>query len=264
MKKKNYKISILITNYNKSKFLQKSLNSVLSQNYNNYEIILYDDCSTDNSLKIINKHKKIRLIKGLKRNKEKTGAQNQIIGILNTFEKAKGEIICLMDSDDFFAKNKLKEINNVFQKNKKFNCVFNFPKTKKNLFIFKKKPHQYSIWPSIFPTSCISMRKSFFLRFTRYLRKYDFPYLEIDTRLVIFSKFFFNEYNLINKKLTFYSYDEMGITSKIQKFSKKWWIRRGQAYIYLKYIIFKKKKIFRVSLDYYITILLTFFFKIYS
>ena len=37
-------ISILITNYNKEKFLKKCLDSVYSQNYKNYEIILYDDC----------------------------------------------------------------------------------------------------------------------------------------------------------------------------------------------------------------------------
>jgi hypothetical protein len=239
MKKKNYKISILVTNYNKSKFLKKSL-------------------------KIISQYKKIKLIKALKKHKKRTGAQNQIIGILKAFEKATGEIICLMDSDDLFSRNKLNVINSIFLKNEKFNCVFNFPETKKNLFVFKKKTSQHSIWPSIFPTSCISMRKSFFLKFIKYLKKYDFSYLEIDTRLAIFSKFFFNEYNLIDKKLTFYSYDDMGITSKVKKFSKIWWIRRGQAYIYLKYIMHKKKEIFRTSLDYYITNLLTFFFKIYS
>ena len=40
---KNNFISILITNYNKEKFLNKSLKSVLNQTYSNYEIILFDD-----------------------------------------------------------------------------------------------------------------------------------------------------------------------------------------------------------------------------
>ena len=61
MKDKNY-ISILITNYNKASFLNKSLQSVCSQNFKNYEIILFDDCSTDNSIKIIKKFKKVKLI----------------------------------------------------------------------------------------------------------------------------------------------------------------------------------------------------------
>ena len=119
MKKKNYKISILITNYNKSQFLNKSLNSVVNQSYKNYEIILYDDCSNDNSLNIIDKYKKVKLIKGSKKNKKKTSAQNQITGILKTFKKSKGQIICLMDSDDFFSINKLKIINDKFKKKKK-------------------------------------------------------------------------------------------------------------------------------------------------
>ncbi|MDA7756123.1 glycosyltransferase [Candidatus Pelagibacter sp.] len=262
MKKEKYKISILITNYNKSQFLKKSLGSVLNQDYKNYEIILYDDCSTDSSLNIIKKHKKVRLIKGLKKDTKNTGAQNQIKGILQAFKKSKGKIICLMDSDDFFSKNKLKVINDFYQKNKDYNCVFNLPKTNKNLFNFKKKYNNKSIWPTIFPTSCVILRRPSFLRFIKYIRKSDFPNLEIDARITIFSYFFLNEYNIVNKKLTFYSYDQNGITSNIKKFSKVWWIRRKEAYIYLKYIMHKKKTFFKTSVDYYITILISYFLKI--
>ena len=61
-------ISILITNYNKSKFLKKCLKSLLDQKYNNFEIIIFDDCSEDNSIKIIEEFKKIKLIKNKKKN----------------------------------------------------------------------------------------------------------------------------------------------------------------------------------------------------
>ena len=87
--KKNF-ISILITNYNKEKFLQNSLNSVCNQNFKNYEIILYDDCSNDSSVKIINNFKKVKLIRNLKRNSKNSGPLNQIIGILQAFKKCKG------------------------------------------------------------------------------------------------------------------------------------------------------------------------------
>ena len=63
---KNY-ISILITNYNKEKFLKKSLSSVVSQSFKNYEIIFYDDASTDNSINIVKKFKKVKLIKNFKK-----------------------------------------------------------------------------------------------------------------------------------------------------------------------------------------------------
>ena len=85
---KNNLISVLITNYNKSKFLHKSLSSVNSQDYKRYEIILYDDCSSDNSIKIINNFKKINLIKNKKR-KEYSPALNQINGLKKAYLKSK-------------------------------------------------------------------------------------------------------------------------------------------------------------------------------
>ena len=60
--------SILITNYNKEKFLKKTINSCLKQNYKNKEIIFFDDKSNDNSLKIVQKYKKVFLIKNKKKN----------------------------------------------------------------------------------------------------------------------------------------------------------------------------------------------------
>ena len=48
------------------------------------------------------------------------------------------------------------------------------------------------------------------------------------------------EYNVIDDKLTVYNFDQNGITAKINKFSKKWWLRRSEAFSYLKNI--KKEK----------------------
>ena len=142
---KNNFISILITNYNKEKFLNKSLKSVLNQTYSNYEIILFDDSSTDNSIKIIQKYKKIKLIRN-KSKKKNSSPLNQINGIINCFQKSKGNIICLLDGDDFFKKTKLLEINKFFQNNKKSNCVFDFQKTDSTIFLFIKNSSKISIW----------------------------------------------------------------------------------------------------------------------
>jgi glycosyltransferase involved in cell wall biosynthesis len=258
MKKKL--ISVLITNYNKEKFLKRSLNSVCNQNFHNYEIILYDDCSSDRSIDIINKYKKVRLIKNLKRSK-KSHALNQIKGVLEAFNRSKGDIICLMDSDDYFNKNKLKEVFREFTKNKNINCIFNLPESNKNQFNLRDYSPRYSVWPTIFPTSCISFKRTFFIKFAKYLEKNKYKNLEIDARLTIFSKFFFNKYDIINKKLTFYSYDNEGITSNIKKFSRIWWIRRREAFIYLKYIMKKKNLFFTKSIDYYVTFIISYFVK---
>ena len=109
MIEKNY-ISILITNYNKEKFLKKNLLSVVNQSIKNYEILFYDDASTDNSINIVKEFKKIKLIKNPKKNNIKSPPLNQINGIIKAFKSSKGNIICLLDSDDIFKKNKLKKI----------------------------------------------------------------------------------------------------------------------------------------------------------
>ena len=70
-----------------------------------------------------------------------------------------------------------------------------------------------------------------------------------------------NEYSVLNKKLTFYNYDQNGITAKVKKYSKIWWIRRFEAFSYLRIIMKKKKLSFTFSFDYYLTKFLAFFFK---
>ena len=251
MKDKNY-ISILITNYNKEFFLKKSLQGVCSQNFKNYEIILFDDCSTDNSIKIIKNFKRVKLISN-KFKKRKTGPLNQIQGIIECFKKSKGNIICLLDGDDFFRKDKLSRIDHFFKNNKKLNCVFDIPINNKAQFNLKNKSKNYSIWSTIFPTSSISLRKNFLKSFLKNINKADFPHLEVDARLSIFSKFYMNEYNVLNKKITHYNYDQNGITANIKRYSKTWWIRRSEAFTYLRIIMKRKKIPFILSFDYYLT-----------
>ena len=129
MKSNNNFISVLITNFNKSKYLKKSLNSLKKQNYKNYEIIFFDDKSTDQSLKIVKKIKKVIIIKNF--TKKSSAPLNQINGVDKAFKRSKGNIICLMDADDFFFKNKLLSISKFFDENKEKNIVFNYPKNSK-------------------------------------------------------------------------------------------------------------------------------------
>ena len=55
-------ISVIITNYNKEKFLLKNLKSLKKSVFKDFEIILFDDVSTDNSLNIVKKFKSIKLM----------------------------------------------------------------------------------------------------------------------------------------------------------------------------------------------------------
>ncbi len=249
---KNF-ISVLITNYNKEKFLNKTLKNLERQTYRNFEVIIYDDCSTDESIKIIKKFKKFKLIQNTKKN-DNPSPKNQIVGLIECFKKSKGNIICLLDADDFFLKNKLLYVNNFFKNNQKSNSLFDLPNAKNNQFILKTKSNIGSIWPSIIPTSCISFKRSFFIKFMKYAKINEYLYLEIDARITIFSMFFYNEYNLLKRNLTIYNYDENGITAKVKKLSRKWWYRRKEAFLYLRFIFKCQNKSFFKSFDYFFTL----------
>ena len=88
------KISILISNYNKGKYINECLKSCFLQNYSNIEVIVFDNFSTDTSLNIIKKFNKIHLIK--KKKISIYPAVNQLDLIISAFKKSKGEIIFLL------------------------------------------------------------------------------------------------------------------------------------------------------------------------
>ena len=153
------KISILITNYNKSKYIKKNLSKLISQNYKKYEIIIFDDHSTDNSIEIIKNFKMVKLIKN-KKKKKNTPALCQIEGVKRTFEISKGNILCFLDADDYFKINKLKDINKYFAENKLNKVVYDMPLlNNRNFKISNNK--SIKIWPTAFPTSCISVRRKY-------------------------------------------------------------------------------------------------------
>jgi len=256
---KNF-ISVLITNYNKQKFIKKSLQSIFNQKFKNYEIILFDDVSSDNSKKIIKKFKKIKLIEN-KKKKSTSSPLNQIYGINKAFKRSKGNLICLMDADDYFKNNKLKIVNKEFGKKETINSLYNLPKISQNKFFLKKNKIFKSIWPTIFPTSCITLSRNSFKKFLKYSKSNDYPNLEIDARITIFYKFYLNEYNVLYKDLTVYNFDKDGITSKVKKYSKNWWFRRVEAYDYLKFIMKEKNINFTPNPDYIITLILSSIFK---
>ena len=62
---KNKKVSVIVANYNKANFLDKCIKSIEGKNYNNIQTIVVDNKSTDNSLRVLEKYKKILLISEL-------------------------------------------------------------------------------------------------------------------------------------------------------------------------------------------------------
>lgn len=106
------KISIVTPSYNQAQFLEKTILSVISQNYPNLEYIIMDGASTDSSLKIIKKYQKHLSFWQSK----KDGGQS--IAINSGFQHASGDILCWLNSDDILLPNSLNQIGNFFSKYK--------------------------------------------------------------------------------------------------------------------------------------------------
>ena len=102
----NNLVSIITPSYNSSKFIEGSVKSVLSQSYENWELLIVDDCSKDNSKDIItrfsSKEKRIKSI-FLEKNIGAAEARNVAI------RQAKGKYIAFLDSDDLWEANKLEK-----------------------------------------------------------------------------------------------------------------------------------------------------------
>ena len=98
--------SIIIPNYNSEKTIKKCLDSILSQTFKDYEVIIVDDMSTDNSVNIIKEYKDDR-IKLMELNFKAYNGGTRNIGVFN----AMGNYILFLDCDDWiYSKDSLKAI----------------------------------------------------------------------------------------------------------------------------------------------------------
>lgn len=107
-------VSIIIPTYNRAKALGETLSSIMTQSYRDWECIVIDDNSTDNTIAIVQDYvaKDSRFIWTC--NHKRKGAQ----GARNTgIELAKGEWICLFDSDDIMYPNYLETMVNAIESN---------------------------------------------------------------------------------------------------------------------------------------------------
>lgn len=99
-------VSVIIPTYNVEKYIERTINCVLNQTYSNLEIIVIDDCSKDNTVKVVNELCKIYdniLLFVQPENKGAAEARNR--GLL----EAKGQYIAFLDSDDMWEPNKIEE-----------------------------------------------------------------------------------------------------------------------------------------------------------
>lgn len=104
------KISVITPNYNKAEFLERTILSVLNQNYPNLEYIIIDDGSTDDSLGVIKKYEKYLIASVGNKNQGQSAALNK------GFERATGEIIGWQNSDDIYLEDAFRKAIQYFKR----------------------------------------------------------------------------------------------------------------------------------------------------
>jgi glycosyltransferase involved in cell wall biosynthesis len=102
------KFSIITPSFNSEKYIKDTIESVLSQDYANFEHIIIDGGSLDKTVDIISKYSHIKWIS------EKDNGPAEAIN--KGFKIATGDIITWLNTDDFFEKNIFRKINNYFEK----------------------------------------------------------------------------------------------------------------------------------------------------
>lgn len=114
-------VSIIMPAYNCEKFIGDAINSVINQMYRQWELIIVDDFSTDNTLEIINEYIKMEdriKLYSLNKNSGAALARNKAI------KMAKGKYIAFLDSDDLWYSNKLEsQLLFMKQNNIDFSCT---------------------------------------------------------------------------------------------------------------------------------------------
>lgn len=114
-------VSIILPTYNGSKYIAQSIESCLTQTYTNFELIIVNDCSTDNVLEIIsqyaNRDARIKIINN-EINKRLPASLN--VG----FSEAKGKYHTWTSDDNYYADNAIEEMVNILEANSKLDLVY--------------------------------------------------------------------------------------------------------------------------------------------
>jgi len=112
------KVSVILTSFNHEKYIREAIDSVLAQTFTDFELIIWDDASTDNSWQIIKEYSDVRI----KAYRNETNQRYVINRALK--EVASGEYIAINHSDDIWVKDKLEKQVAFLESNFGFGAVF--------------------------------------------------------------------------------------------------------------------------------------------
>lgn len=149
------KYSVIIPTYNRENYLKKAVQSVLSQTCGDWELIIIDDGSTDNTKTLISSYTDPRVKYFYQENKGVANARNRAI------KESKSEYICPLDSDDWWDKRKLEVQNEYLTKYPEYK-IFHTQEIwyKNGQLLPQKEKHKKPsgiIFPNCLPLCCVSI-----------------------------------------------------------------------------------------------------------
>ena len=177
--------SVIIPLYNKAENIRDTLNSALEQTFQDFEIIIIDDGSTDNSMEIVNTHTDSRLKVFSKENEGVSLARNYGVS------KANGKFMAFLDADDFWKTDHLEVLNSL---------ILSYPKITWFASRYEIKHHEGLVIPM--QTNLLDEDEVFEGVVEDYFR-YSLVSSLAWTSAVCMKKEFFNDLGGFNKRITF-------------------------------------------------------------
>ena len=115
-------VSVIMPVYNAEKYIEESIMSVLNQTYTNYELVIVNDGSTDNTGNIISKYRdkfdnKIVYI-------DKKVNEGTALTLNRAIQESNGSYICWLSADDVFYEDALESLVNYLEEHKEYDIVF--------------------------------------------------------------------------------------------------------------------------------------------
>lgn len=134
------KISIITPTYNSEKYIRNTIDSIHQQSYENFEHIVFDGLSSDNTVDIIREYKNILLVS--ERDKGQSDALNK------GFKIAQGDILAWQNADDTYLPNAFKTVVKFFQENSAVDVVYGYYQLidSESKWICNVYPMQWSTW----------------------------------------------------------------------------------------------------------------------
>lgn len=150
------KISIITPSFNSSNFIEKNILSVLNQDYQNFEHLINDNNSTDDTHKILNKYKHLKTI--IEKDEGQSDALNKMLNRLS------GDIVGWLNADDFYMTNIFNDIANFFKNNPKIDALYGDYNLVNKDGIQTRKIKTLKYKSSLTPYICFIPSTTFFFR----------------------------------------------------------------------------------------------------